>query len=379
MYFFFGTPTSVDEQFGDFGFEDTTDTNYQEPVVEPEAEPVVDVETAQRLRQLTTQPVAGFAEVQVSTSTPREVLYMEVGTGHIYSINLTTGSEERISATTIPGAQRAEFSENGQYVMIQSGFGSQKEFVVGEISRASSTLSNTELAEPITSFSSTNDNRFLYSIQTNTSTIGKVFNPAEFTNETLFTLPFRESSVAWGSDVTDSHYVYPKTTRQLESFLYRVKNGAVTRLPVDGYGMSALGNNNSVFYSKQERGSYQSYFYDINSGAENSVPLVQIPEKCVMGEGELPITICANTEYEFSHQLPDSWYTGGMASADSLWEISSDGNNARFLVDPEHESGRKLDITRLRITDDAFNLYFTNQTDQTLWVYERITTDADQN
>jgi len=371
---FFSTPSSnnVDEQFGDLDFQDTTDVDYQEPAVEPEPEPVVDVQTNQRLRQLTTRPVAGFTELPVSIDTPRKVIYMEVGTGHIYSINLITGAEERISATTIARAQAAEFSENGQYVMIRSGFGTQKEFLLGEINFDSNTLSNTKLAEPITSFSSTDDDRFLYSIQTDTNTIGKVFNPFEFTNETLFTLPFREASIEWGSDVTDSHYVYPKTTRQLESFLFRVKNGVVERMPVDGYGMSALGNDNYVFYSKQVDNEYQSYYLDTNSGQETSVPLTQIPEKCVMSEEEFPITICANTEYASTSLLPDSWYKGEVSTADSLWEISPDGMSARFLISPELTSGRLLNITQLQITDDKSHVYFTNQTDQTLWVYERI-------
>jgi hypothetical protein len=297
---------------------------------------------------------------------------MEKGTGHIYAIDLTTGAEERISATTIAGTQRAEFSENGQYVMIQSGFGSQKEFVVGEINRGPSTLSNTELAETITSFSGTKDNRFLYSIQTGASTIGKVFNPAEFTNETLFTVPFRESSIEWGSDVTDSHYVYPKTTRQLESFLYQIKNGVVSRMPVDGYGMSALGNDTYVFYSKKEGVEYRSYYLDINTRIEKNVPLSQIPEKCVMSEEEYPITICANTEYELPELLPDSWYKGEISTADNLWEISPDGGAAKFLISPELTSGRKLDITQLQITSDKSKVYFTNQSDQTLWFYQRI-------
>jgi hypothetical protein len=376
---FFGTPTSIDEQFANFGLEDTTDTTYQEPVPESQEEPVVDVETNQRLRQLTTRPVAGFTELQTSTSSPREVLYMEAGTGHIYSIDLTTGSEERISATTIPATQAAEFSKNGQYVMIQAGFSSQKEFIVGEINRASATLSNTELTEMVTSFSSTKDNRFLYSIQTGASTVAKIFNPAELTKETVFTVPFREASIEWGDEVSDPHYVYPKTARQLESFLYQIKNGDVTRLPADGYGMSAVGNDNYVLYSKQENEAYQSYYYDINANEESIAPLVQIPEKCVMGEGESPVTICANTQYEFTSLLPDGWYTGELASADELWEISADGSAATFLIDPERESGRALNITQLFITDDKVNIYFTNQSDQTLWLYQRVMNNINQN
>jgi hypothetical protein len=377
---FFSTTANIEEpQYGDLEVGDTTDPNYQDTINEKAEESVVDVQSNQRLQQLTTRPVAGFIELSASTTTPREVFYMEVGTGHVYSIDLTTGAEDRISATTITGAQTAEFSKNGLYVMVQTGFSSQKEFLLGELNVASSTLTTTELYEPITSFSSTNDNQFLYSIQTNASTVGKIFNPTEFTSETLFTLPLRETIIEWGSDVTDSHYVYPKTTWQLENFAYQIQNGNATRMTVSGYGMSVQGNDHSVLYSVNNNQEYQSYIFNIKSKTAIKLPTAQIPEKCALGEGESPVTICANTEYQSTSLFPDSWYKGEVSSADRLWEISHDGKTAKFLIDTEQESGRKLDITQLEVTDNEAYVYFVNRADRTLWVYERITADVNQN
>lgn len=374
-----GTSGNPDGEFGNLGLGDTTDDSFVAPQVDPSGGALVDVNNAERLRQLTTRPVAGFTEIQASSTAPIEVIYMEVGTGHIYSINLETGFEERISATTIPSAHKVAFSHNGQFVMIESGFGSSKEFVLGEIDRNSSSLTNTELNEPITSFSATDDNRFLYSIQANSSVIGKIFNPEAFTNETLFTLPFREASIEWGSSATDPHYVYPKTTRQLESFLYRIKNGAISRVAVDGYGMSAIGNDDFVLYSRQGGELYQTYITDVQSGEQSLSPLVQIPEKCLMTDNAFPITICANTQYQDSNLLPDSWYKGELSSSDNLWEISTEDGSAQLLVNTLEESGRRLDITQLMLSDDEFNVYFTNQQDRTLWVYERIATSFNAN
>jgi hypothetical protein len=109
------------------------------------------------------------------------------------------------------------------------------------------------------------------------------------------------------------------------------------------------------------------------------MPFVQIPEKCIMGESDRPVTVCANSEYEFSELLPDSWYKGETSSSDSLWEIGLEGRQATFLVNPEQTSGRKLDITQLQLADDMENVYFTNQLDKTLWLYERIPADTNQN
>jgi hypothetical protein len=376
---FFSAPSDQNEQYGDLGFGDTTDTTYEDPVIDNSPTANVDIASEQRLRQLTTRPVAGFAEVQASSTSPVEVRYMEVGTGHIYSINLETGLEERISATTIPSAQKAEFSGDGQFVMIESGFGSGKEFIIGEINRELGSLTNTQIAEPVTSFSGTDDNRFLYSIQTNSSVIGKIFNPAELTNQTIFTLPFREASIEWGSATSDPHYVYPKTTRQLESFLYRIKNGAVSRTSIDGYGMSAIGNDDYVLFSRQEGETYQTYFSNTNSGANMIAPLTQIPEKCVMSEEEYPVVVCANTQLSFTNLLPDSWYKGEVDSIDNLWEYNVVDGSANLLINVEQSSGRQLDIINIAMNDDASNVYFTNRQDRTLWLFERIVSGTNDN
>jgi hypothetical protein len=376
---FVGTPVGNDDQYGNLGFGDTTDNTYEEPVIDNSPTANVDIASEERLRQLTTRPVAGFTEVQASSTSPREVVYMEVGTGHVYSINLRTGLEERISATTIPSAQKAAFSGNGQFVMIESGFGSGKEFIVGEINRESSSLTNTQIAEPVSSFSGTNDNRFLYSIQTNSSVIGKIFNPRELTNQTIFTLPFREASIEWGSAPSDSHYVYPKSTRQLESLLYRIKNGAISRTPIDGYGMSATGNDDYVLFSRQEGENYQTYFSNTNSGTNSLAPLTQIPEKCDMSEDEYPVVVCANTQLSFTNLLPDSWYKGEVASTDNLWEYNLISGSANLLVNVEQSSGRQLDIVNIAMNEDASNVYFTNRQDRTLWLYERTVSDINDN
>jgi hypothetical protein len=219
----------------------------------------------------------------------------------------------------------------------------------------------------------------LYSIQTNSSVIGKIFNPAELTNQTIFTLPFREASIEWGSATSDPHYVYPKTTRQLESFLYRIKNGAVSRTSIDGYGMSAIGNDDYVLFSRQEGETYQTYFSNTNSGANMIAPLTQIPEKCVMSEEEYPVVVCANTQLSFTNLLPDSWYKGEVDSIDNLLEYNVVDGSANLLINVEQSSGRQLDIINIAMNDDASNVYFTNRQDRTLWLFERIVSGTNDN
>lgn len=97
-----------------------------------EAPPTVDVATT-KLKQLTTKPVIGFRDFQATTTEPKFVRYAEAGTGHIYQINLESGVEERLSNTTIINAGAAEFSPNGKYVAIRSGYTNQNEVILLEL------------------------------------------------------------------------------------------------------------------------------------------------------------------------------------------------------------------------------------------------------
>ena len=104
--FFFGTPESSDEFFTDLGLNGEVDTSYVPPPVEvATSTPTVNMKRP-KLRQLTTKPVAGFAEIIRSTTTPAVVYYVEQGNGHIFTIDTKSGEEVRVSRTTVAQAKR---------------------------------------------------------------------------------------------------------------------------------------------------------------------------------------------------------------------------------------------------------------------------------
>ncbi len=369
---FFSTPDAAEDQYSDLNIGDTTDTTFVpgEDTGEQADETPVNVTGTERLKQLTTKPVAGYGEVTLD-SVPQEVRYVEVGTGHIYSIDLETGEEVRISGTTVPTSQIASFAGNSEYVMMQSGYGVGANFVVGTLSTSSDQLRTSTLAEDIISFKGTQSGEFLYAVQTNNSVIGRAYNPTTLTSRNLFTIPFRDVTINWGSEASDSHYVYPKTSSQLESFLYEVRNGVLSRLPIDGYGMSAEGNNSYIVYSRQTEDDYATYQYNKSTNALSEYPLTQIPEKCTSSYESESLTICANTGIVYNETMPDTWYTGETSFQDSLYEISNDVSRSLLLVNTQRESGRNLDIQHLQIGVQDALIYFTNKNDRSLWMYER--------
>ncbi len=369
---FFGSPANNNQDsFTDLNFGDTTDGTYVEGSGESE-ESVVDINGTERLRQLTTKPTIGYQEVLRNASSTPEVVYIEAGTGHMFSINIETGEEKRISGTTIPLSSSAVITPNGNFAMIKSGSGFGREFILGELSTSTNSLITSVINENIIDFKATNDNKFIYAVQTNNSVTAKEYDPVKNTNRTLFTVPFREVIIGWGSNASDTHYAYPKTSSKLEGFLYKITGSKVERLPIAGFGLSAVGSSDSVIYSKQMEGKYKTYFYNINDGSATQSAIKMIPEKCTPLTESSTKYICGTTLYTYNDNTPDDWYQGTASYLDSIWEIDISRRSATILSDTLMESSRELDMINLSVNNKDSNLYFINKNNNFLWMYELV-------
>lgn len=372
---FFGSPQNAPENFTDLNFDDTTDQTYSPDNSSPEAEqePMVDVTSPERLKQLTTKPTIGFQEVQKTASSSPAIYYIEAGTGHIFSIDLTTGEERRVSATTIPMSRTGALTPDGQYAMIQSGAGANKGKVfVGALSSTSASMSASPLTEDIVDFAATTDNTFLVAIQTSTGIIGKEYLPQEESFTTLFTVPFREATIRWGETASAIHLVYPKASSELEGFLYEVREGKLIRTPIDGFGLSAVGNTEGVVYSEKIEGEYGSFLYTKEGGSISSV-VTFLPEKCTPLHQAPTQFICGGSILALDHNSPDSWYMGITTYEDNLWEIDTVFGNATLLSNTTKESGRHIDIQRIQANEQDERVYFINTLDRSLWLYNLST------
>ncbi len=379
-YILFTGTTSDNVSFNDFGFGDSTDPTViipdEEPVPEETEEPSDQIE---RLRQLTTTPVAGFAEIIVASTSDPVVRYVESGTGHIYEINLFTEESERISATTIPLATTAAITPDGKHVLMQSDTGPRASFVLGTISTTTDRLSNFELNEAIVSFTATAENEFLFATEGVGELIVKKYNPRTSDISTLFTVPFVEATIAWHHTNAGPHIVYPKTTRELEGYVYSYTNGQVTRLNATGYGLSALGSDEFIIYSEVIDSTYSTFSIGVGELIPNQTPVTFMPEKCAFGKTNTTAVICGVDSFNPSPNTPDDWYRGTRTSNDLLWEYSFTRDLGRFIIAPEDATGRQVDLTNPQFGQNDSNFFFQNKVDETLWVYRNIINETTSN
>jgi hypothetical protein len=367
---FFGAPKNPNDVFTDLGLageEDGGTVVPPTPVVEET--PVVNMERP-RLRQLTTKPVIGFTEVTSSTS-PYTLYYAEAGTGHIFSINLDSGVEERISNTTIAEANFASFSPDGRHVVLRSRNERRTSpLTIGTLDLQNKNLVTAEIAKDVSDFKVLNASELIYTLATNTGLENRIFEFETNKDTTLFTVPFYEAVMQWGTSSKSRHYVYPKPTYLLEGYLYSFSGTSMTREPIQGFGLTAINTTYHVPYNTVTNLVRENYVYHKASSTRATAPILMLPEKCTQSSLNLATVWCGYENITLPTAFPDDWYSGKTSFKDSIWQVNLQDLSAKSLVNTFTESEREIDIVHMAIGASESALYFINKNDNTLWMYE---------
>ena len=141
------------------------------------------------------------------------------------------------------------------------------------------------------------------------------------------------------------------------------------RLPIDGFGLSAVGGDDYVLYSKQVKGEYSTYIFNLSTGISNESAVKIIPEKCATIPSS-PDVACASIFTSYNSETPDRWYKGLDSYADSILTVSSVNFRATYLSNTLKESGRELDIVSPKVSVNGARIYFINKNDNLLWLYQ---------
>lgn len=361
---FFGSPESGDGRFSLFGFGDTTDTSVDpSDFFQDEADSLIEISTYEPLRQLTTNPVVGYREVQLSASSSPLVYYVEAGTGHVYTIDVETGSETRISNITVPAVKEAEISIDGSYAALVSGKGTLTILQLPS-EENSVALSSFNINEDVFSFSFTDNTELLYAVKTNTGVTVKVFDLInKQATKTLFTTPFTDLVISWGKTAAGTHYYYPKPSSDLLGYLYEVMEGVTTRTSVSGFGLRAVHSGESVLFTTTDDDNLLS-IYNKLSGEIIPLYLGSIPEKC-SGDWTGTSFMCGLYDADNKFRIED-WYTGDMNLTGNLREINASAVEILPVIDMA-DTGRILDVSKPSWNGET--LLFTNKNDKSLWFY----------
>lgn len=359
---FFGTPETSDDVFANLGFGNTSDTSIPTPTEPTMGETAPFIDTKDALRQLTTRPVAGFGFVGTSSNIVR---YAERGTGHVYEIEIDTGTEKRISGTTIPQVVEAVFSKSGNSVAFVSESDTERRVYVGEIQLEASSIDFLTLPPNAFEPHFENDTTVHYALPTNIGTDGYSIDIRNTNSVRIFSIPLREIHVIWG----DYTYVYNKPSQYSPGALYRIGSSLT---PITPQSFAYVGGVSGTHYfgSESVNGKIKSYALNQNTEAKTSLTLTYIPEKCAVVERSPDTMWCTSPVGEMGAPFLEDWYKGVTYSEDSLWTIDLTTGESLLHIMFLAESGRIIDVDTILASYDGYRPLFRNKLDGTLWLYD---------
>ncbi len=360
-----GVPKNGDEVFARFGLGGDAPTFTPEEPSEEEyeyAEDPVTNTSRNRLRQLTTRPVAGALFMDDT------IRFVERGTGHIYDIDTLGGNEVLVSGTTQPRTIRAVFSSLGDRVALVSDIDGSIETILGTLgSDADSGLMLTTLPGKSTEpgFSSDGDD-FYFFVPGVEGGSGYAYTMSTDKTRELFTIPLSQVRITWGNP----SYVLTTPSGKSMGQLYTIhEGGQLNYTTTGGRGLMAAHHaNGSIISSLTKDGKIVTR--DLISREE--VPVVSLfNEKCAMQGAWTHILVCGSPiPPPDGYVYPDDWYKGIVSFSDILLQVDSGNLSTMVLSNLEEESGRPIDILMIGTNDNGSLIYFVNKYDNSLWLFD---------
>lgn len=369
LFLLFASDDQKKDIFSAFDFGDGTDSAVILDTIVDAITPGEDRPAA--LRQLTLKRVVGATELNPTASSTNVVVhFVEAGTGHVFSLDVVSGAENRLSNITVPTANEAAVAATGNYALILSGGQSAgRELTLVTLPGVNRELKSVSFNERVEQATLTTDDKVLYTSAGQNTLIGREYDIETNKTRTIFTLPFKEATVRFGRKASDPIYVYPKTAASLESAVYEVNGGVLKRLPLSGYGLTAATSQTTVLFTALLQGTYQSWLFDTVSKQGTPLTFSLIADKCsFIGDAA---TLYCGLYYDTDVNTPISWYQGTLTTNDDLVKINAIDGTIVNLINLKETAGRDLDVSKLTGSNDAVRLYFTNRIDGTLWIYDQ--------
>lgn len=360
----FGAPTETRGVFTNLGLvpEAEREVRIVEPVLEQEGAQLS--LSSQALQQLTTRAVAGASFI--SEDGKPAILYAESGTGHIYKIDLESKRETQISVSTFAQTAKALFSPLGTAVALTEFNDYSSKTSVGIINSSDSTLQVSSLPGEAENIAFKDETTVYYTKNSDNGTVGYSYNSKTDSTSTLFTLDIPSIRMLWGHSV-EGFYAYTKPSQYLEGYIYKITNGKLSPLPIQGFGLTAFAYKDQVVVTNISDDGYTSVMFE--NGIQKKQPLLMLEEKCVTSPLSSSEIWCASDVARQEAEYLEDWYKGIVTSTDYLWLTDLEYESAQLIIDFKSASGRSIDVTNMSIDAQGKNLLFINKIDQTLWMY----------
>lgn len=363
-----GKPTGF-RSFFPFGGDNNATSTPREVI--PEPVPEENRNYTQKLRKISSEPVAGAGIIDVKAGSL--IRYIEKATGHIYEVELFSPNQNRISNTTIPLAYDAVWGNKNSSLVVRYLKDDDRtvdsySLTIKEVSTSTeNSVSAVAFPANISDVSSQSGSMF-YLQQNENSSVGYI---SDFLG--------KNRKLIWNSEIKEllSQYINAKTVsltskpaKNVSGFMYFVDTGTgqVRKILGDIAGLSTLTDPdaNQVLYLSQVDEAQMSVFTQKTGSYKNLTPKT-FPEKCVWHKKDRNILYCGVPQEFLDGESLTSWYKGFASFADDIWQYDVSNNTSSILLNLTDESGERIDMIKPILSDNGQYLIFVNKIDGSLW------------
>lgn len=323
------------------------------------------------VRKLSDTPVSGATVFNRGTSTL--VRFLEKATGHIYEVNLTQGSRDRISNTTIPKTEEVLWGRNGESFLMRSSGDGIIRTILGQFASSSPNdqfrdVQTTELVGNalIASYSPERTNLFLGVLTYNGGIEGILGNELNPSQKTIFSYPINDFVVEWPETNTIALTTKASADIQGSLFILNPITGTLTyTLSAPGLLTKISPDGKTLLFSSTQNGYVTLSVRSLATTASQNVPLATFAEKCAwISNSSL---ICLVPSAALPKNTPDFWYRGENRSTDMLWKYNIITGETREILEFASETRNSVDGEILQVERGGNYALIRNKKDGILW------------
>lgn len=362
------------------------------------------LKTLPRLRQHTTEPIAGNTIMERNKEVIKDrvkvtvketsIRYMDRASGHMFDAVTTDKDPKKISNTTIPKVYEAIFTPTGESVITRFLDGAEniityyitlkdKKPTIASTTLASSStppvdtlpdvyiykdVSGTYLAKNIKELAlSTDGKKMLSLVYGSDNGIISIIDSA-LKSTTILSSPLKEWLLSYPTDSKAIITTKPSGITYGYSYILNTQTGSLTKLIGNILGLTVLPNKDASMYLIGQASSALKMFY-ITSSIQtlNNISINTLPEKCVWSHNSSDTIYCAVPTRIPNAIYPDDWYKGRLFFNDSLWKINLKTGETNLVSNLLQESSQSIDAINLQLSASDEYLTFINKRDLTLW------------
>lgn len=357
-----------------------------------------------RLRQLSQVPTAGSVVFEREGNSSRAVIgengtetiakeifnifrYIERSTGHLYEAREDSLTQTRLSNTTIPRVVEADFTADGQRVMLRTLEEDQE--TIGTLSAkitAKATTSPSSASMIPDGFALEGPYLIQNIIDADISKSGLTYLvPKNAGGSSLITSSFDDltKKLVYDSPLSDWLIERVNVTKALFttkadsrisgfSYLINLQNGSTEKILGDLPGLTALMSPNEkwVIYSVSRNLEFNTYVLNTDTNETKKFGVNTLPEKCTFSPKNEDVVYCGGPSQMPRVSLPESWYQGTVSLDDNLWRGDLSTQQYEQILGNKEEVDQSFDMTKLQISPNEEFVLFVNKKDLTLWSLE---------